>query len=303
MWNESTGVCRSPCPLPIALLVNKESRDVALESYKLYFGTSDAPANVYFDMKVDQLCLGIGNIVAISENPLIEFMSVLPQGELTHIRHIVLDEDLIQEDGSLPTKDIEFIANDLRSITIIKNESRSIDCILALVNSNPVEFDMWRLGEDGKSQSWSGEISDEGVEHTWAFEEESMTGGLEQMMRESKGSRTLSRVVTQGRLKQEARWTKRMELLQSTIFWENGCLYAKDGLLEKIVEMEELEPEQYTRFSILVSGDWEWMVDPLLVYISQVPCVCPVGHKKKYKVSDWYPDVSMVDLRALLEKL
>jgi hypothetical protein len=303
MWDESTGVCRSPCPLPIALSVNKESREVALECYKLCFGTLDAPANVYFDMKVDQLYLGIGNLFSISDNAIIEFMSVLPEGELTDIRHIVIDEDLIQEDGSIPTKEFEFIANDLRSITIIKNESRSMDCILALVNSNPVEFDMWRFGEDGKSQSWSGEISDEGVEHTWAFEEESMTGGLEQMMRENKGCRTLSRVVTRGRLEQQARWTKRMELLQSTIIWENGCLYAKDGLLEKVVDIEELEPEKYTRLSLLVSGDCEWMLDPLLVYTSQVPCVCSVGHKNRYQVPDWYPDVSMVDLRALLEKL
>jgi hypothetical protein len=130
-----------------------------------------------------------------------------------------------------------------------------------------------------------------------------MTGGLEQMMRENKGCRTLSRVVTRGRLKQEARWTKRMELLQSTIIWENGCLYAKDGLIEKVVDIEELEPEKYTRLSILVSGDCEWMLDPLLVYTSQVPCVCPAGHKNRYKVPDWYPDVSTVDLRALLEKL
>ncbi len=303
IWDEGTGVCRSPCPLPIALSVNKQSREVALECYKLCLGTLDAPAKVYFDMKVDQLYLGIGNIVAFSDNPLVEFLGVLPQGELTHIRHIVLDEDLIQEDSPLPTKDIEFIAKDLQSITIIKDESRSIDCILAMVNSNPVEFDMWSFGEDGRSQSWSCAVYDEGEENTWAFEEESMTGGLVQMMRENEGSRTLSRVVTQGRLKQEARWTKRVEFLQSTMIWENGCLYTKDGLIEKLVDMEELEPNKYTRLSILVSGDCEWMLDPLLVYTSQVHCICPVGHNNRYQVPDWYPDVSMVDLRALLEKL
>jgi hypothetical protein len=303
MWDEMTGFCRSPCPLPIALSVNKESREVALGFYKLCFGISDTPAKVYFDMKVDQLYLGIGNIVATSGNHLFEILSILPKEELAHIKHLIFDEDIVQGWGSLPAKDIQLVVNNLQSITMIKNESRSMDCILNLVNSNPVELDLWRFDEDGRSQSWSCDIYEEGEEPTWAFEEESMTSGLEQMVNERKGSRTLSRYVTQERLKQEARWAKRMEFLQSTITWDNGCLYVKDGLIEKLVDMEELEPDKYTRLSILVSEDCEWVLDPQLLYASQVPCICPVGHKKKYQVPDWYPDVSRMDLRALLEKL
>jgi hypothetical protein len=303
MWDESTGFCRSPCPLPIALSVNKESREVALGCYKLCFGILDTPARIYFDMKVDQLYLGIGNIVAISDNHLDEILSLLLQEELAHIRHLVVDENIIQEWGSPSGKDIRLVVNDLQSITIVKNDSRGIDCILELVNSSPVEFDMWKFGEDGRSESWSHDIYEEGEEHTWAFEEEFVTGDLEKMMSEGKGSRTLSRYVAQERLKQEARWTKRMEFLQSTIIWDNGCLYAKDGLIEKLVVMEDLEPDKYTRLSILVSGDYEWILDPQLVYARQVHCTCPVGHKKTHDVPDWYPDVSKVDLRALLEKL
>jgi hypothetical protein len=149
-WDESIGVCKSSCPPPAALSVNKESREVALECYKLCFGTSVAPAKIYFDMTVDELYLGIGNIVASSDGLLDGVLSALTPEDVSQIRHLIIDSDILQ-DNPLPSTGIQGLADSLQSITIIKPESRG-DFVSELVNTKPVEHDVWLFGEDGRTR-------------------------------------------------------------------------------------------------------------------------------------------------------
>jgi hypothetical protein len=94
-----------------------------------------------------------------------------------------------------------------------------------------------------------------------------------------------------------------MDFLQKTIPWDNGCLYVRDGLIEKLAYMEDLYAAKYGKLTLLVTGRSEWALDPRLVYACQTTCVCPVGHKKKDQGPDWFPDISGVDVRALLKKV
>jgi hypothetical protein len=301
-WDESVGVCKSSCPPPAALSVNKESREVALEYYKLCFGTSQAPAKIYFDMTVDELYLGIGNIVASSNDLLDAVSSALAPEDVSQIRHLLIDDDLFQEDDPLPSTAIQGRAFSLQSITIIKPESCG-DFVSELVNIQPVERDVWLFGEDGRTRRWPDRIVQEEGEQTWEVKDEFASEEFEKLIVGPNGFRTLSRFVTQERLKQDERWAKRMDFLQKTVLWDNGCLYARDGLIEKLIDMEDLDPAKYGKLSLLVSGRSEWVLDPQLVYACQTTCVCAVGHRKKFQGPNWFPDISGVDLRALLKKV
>ena len=95
-----------------------------------------------------------------------------------------------------------------------------------------------------------------------------------------------------------------MEFLQSTILWDNGCLYTKDGLIERLIDMEENEPAKYEQLTRLVTGDSTWALDPQYVYACQATCVCPVGHKNRRQAPDWFPpDITNLNLRAALATL
>jgi hypothetical protein len=301
-WDESIGVCKSSCPPPAALSVNKESREVALGCYKLCFGTSQAPAKIYFDMTVDELYLGIGNIVASSHDLLDAVSSALAPEDLSQIRHLIIDDDIFQEDDPLPSTAYQGLAVGLQSVTIIDPESCG-DFVSELVNIKPVERDVWLFGEDGRTRRWPDRIVQEGGEQTWEVKDEFASEEFEKLIVGPNGFRTLSRFVTQERLKEDERWAKRMDFLQKTVLWDNGCLYARDGLMEKLIDMEDQDPDKYGKLSLLVSGRSEWVLDPLLVYTCQTTCVCAVGHKKKFQGPDWFPDISGVDLRALLKKV
>jgi 2EXR family len=76
-YEDTTGVCKSTCSLPIPLHANREARDVALESYELCFGTKKAPPMIYFNTDIDQLYVGIGNSSPPSEMPQIGFFNAL----------------------------------------------------------------------------------------------------------------------------------------------------------------------------------------------------------------------------------
>jgi hypothetical protein len=205
-WDESIGVCKSSCPPPAALSVNKESREVALECYKLCFGTSVAPAKTYFDMTVDELYLGIGNIVASSDGLLDGVLSALTPEDVSQIRHLIIDSDILQ-DNPLPSTGIQDLADSLQSITIIKPESRG-DFVSELVNTKPVEHDVWLFGEDGRTRRWPDMTIKEGREQTWEVKDEFTSEEFEKLMVGPNGFRTLSRFVTQERLRQDERWAK-----------------------------------------------------------------------------------------------
>jgi hypothetical protein len=74
--------CYSDCPIPTALLVNREACELALEFYKPCFAILEAPAEIYFDKEIDSLYLRIGNFSPSGNEPSASFLCQFPPGEL-----------------------------------------------------------------------------------------------------------------------------------------------------------------------------------------------------------------------------
>jgi hypothetical protein len=83
--------------------------------------------------------------------------------------------------------------------------------------------------------------------------------------------------VSRQRLKQEETWSKRISFLDQVVLpgGFNFCLYPKDGIINRIMEMEEDEnnTEPFDALYDYFDGDPEY------IYTSQNPCVCPIGHR------------------------
>ena len=52
-FGDECDFCYSHCPIPTALLVNREAREAALEFCKPCFAILGAPAEIYFDKEID----------------------------------------------------------------------------------------------------------------------------------------------------------------------------------------------------------------------------------------------------------
>ena len=62
----------------------------------------------------------------------------------------------------------------------------------------------------------------------------------------------------------------------------HACLYAKDGVVERLHDLKHNEPEKYETLAYVLS-DWDPFIDdPKRAYSVNHPCLRPVGHNMNY---------------------
>jgi hypothetical protein len=317
--DDKTGECKSPCPIPTALHVNSEARGVALESYELVFSTQKANAMVYFDFSVDALYIGVGNFSPSRSDPTSVLFRAMQYNDLKRIEHLIIDDQIFFLYPSIEEVDSDSIDDEgqdnsdadsnepqrgfnkyvalerLRAVTIINNYGNN-DLVLQESEDNKGEFHAWCVLDDGKLLHYSPHLMLESVElaalshfsNLWRLAELVKWEGKEPSL-------TTLRFVSRERLREEEVWIKRMGFLDQVVLPRgyNCCLYRKDGVIDRIMEMEE-DQDVTDLFDYLYDY---FDADPEFIYISQNPCVCPIGHK--HQEPGPYP-TGIYDLRMAL---
>lgn len=319
LYNDKTGECKSRCPIPTALHVNSEARGVALESYELVFSTQMANAMVYFDFSVDALYIGVGNFSPSRSDPTCVLFRAMQSNDLKRIEHLIIDDQIfflypsIEEvdsdagddedqgnsdaDPNEPQRGFnKYVALErLRAVTIINNYGNN-DLVLQESEINKGEFHAWCVVDDGKPLHYLPRLMLKSVELAALSHFSNLWRLVELVKWEGKEtSLTTLRFVSRERLRKEEAWKKRISFLDQVVLPHgyNCCLYQKDGIIDRIMEMEadqdttDLFDDLYDYFD----------ADPEFIYISQNPCVCPIGHK--YQEPGPYPP-GIYDLRTAL---
>lgn len=318
-YDDKTGECKSPCPIPTALHVNSEARGVALESYELVFSTQKAKAMVYFDFSVDALYIGVGNFSPSRSDPTCVLFRAMQYNDLKRIEHLIIDEQIFFLYPSIEEVDSDSVDDEgqdnfdadpneprrgfnkyvalerLRAVTIINNYGNN-DLVLQESENNKGEFYAWCVLNDGKLLHYSPRLMLESVELA-ALSHFSNLWRLAELVKWEGKEPSLAtlRFVSRERLRKEEMWNKRISFLDQVVLPRgyNCCLYRKDRIIDRIMEMEE---DQDT--TDLFDDLYDYFdADPEFIYISQNPCVCPIGHK--YQEPGPYPP-GIYDLRAAL---
>ncbi|KAE9370355.1 hypothetical protein N431DRAFT_342646, partial [Stipitochalara longipes BDJ] len=301
LYDDTTGQCKSPCPVPTALHINSESRGVALESYELAFGTAKAVAVVYFDFGVDALYVGLGNFSPSQTDPSRRLFRDLQRKDLERLEHLITDDDMshFYESESVSTKSPTGLKNhtmtSLKSLTLIMSED-NFELVIHETENNPGEFHPWFINKEGKLVPWS-------LLKIWDFLSSLY---MERMVHEESINLPILRAVSRERLKRDSRWAERIEFLDRTVLNGDGCLYIKDGIIDKLSEMENNEPDKYYQVGAQIGQSLGFAgssLDPIHVYTCQNTCSCAIGHKKKHHIPEFFPDVSNVDIRAILAQV
>jgi hypothetical protein len=90
-YNHYTQICRSTCPIPVLLQVNQETRELALRHYELVLGTNGRDPSIHFDLDVDTMYSGAGNI---TDNETAEFVGKISTNDSERIRYLAIDSHL-----------------------------------------------------------------------------------------------------------------------------------------------------------------------------------------------------------------
>jgi len=56
-----------------------------------------------------------------------------------------------------------------------------------------------------------------------------------------------ARFISRDKFKMDPRWNKRLALLERTVVGPGDCLYAKDGVIVRLLDMKENQPSRYDR--------------------------------------------------------
>jgi hypothetical protein len=307
LYENETGQCKSCCPIPTTLHVNSEARGVALESYELAFATPRANAMVYFDFSVDALFIGVGNVSPSRTDPASLLFRTLQYNDLRRLEHLIIDDKMyslypgVEEvehgtdsdggddhegfdnavDSSVDNPESDASERSLnklglerlQSITIINNYGDN-DLVLHETEDNKGEFHAWCISDDGKPVPW---FIPESIELAALSHFSDLWRLTELVKWEGDTNLTTLRYVSRQRLRQEETWSKRISFLDQVVLpgGFNFCLYPKDGVIDRIMEMEEDENNTEPFDALHDYFD----ADPEYIYISQNPYVCPIGHR------------------------
>jgi hypothetical protein len=339
-YDEDTGACTSRCPTPIALWICIESRREAMRFYRPFFATDRAEASIYLDPSVDEFYLGVGNFSPGPRSVLDLFLSLDPK-DVGLIQNLAIDSDLanyheIDEDAppwgmwwtlsqtSVVTKE-EYVFTGLQTLTIHRNSSHSGcndspvigfhgDIILTEAESNPGEFQAWRMKMSGchwkrnttvRPVSWDLPTS----EATWEIPISQLWSDLERRKYEM-ASFPLKTVRFVSFGAGPAHWAGRLEFLGGKIYVQStGCLYERYGVLETLLDWREADGDGSGWYGYLTTqlseahdeehgtGD---VFDPILVYLTQTSCNCAIGHAHK---AGFYfdDDLDLIDLTKVFK--
>lgn len=200
--------CWSCCPPPTGLRVNSESREVALEWYKLSFATQTTPPMIYIDMDIDQLYVGIGNFSPCQFDmaPPEYLFRVLDREEKKTIKHLVIDNRINSYFPDV-SDDIEYIPflglPNLEMLTVVESEGDG-DTIFCHTKEQYGEFQPWSVDTDGLVTPWYLPVRERssGFEH----EVSALWADLEEYMEDKEEFSLLrARIVSQNRLLREER--------------------------------------------------------------------------------------------------
>lgn len=273
-YNDETGECTSPCALPAALHVSSEARGVALESYQLLFATRKANAKIYFDVSVDALFLGVGNFSPSGEKPARTLFQAFRRKDRACIQELIINEEIQNfylDVGKTQKGLYGFGLDSLQSLTIVDDYGNH-DIVVHENENNEGEFHAWFILNNGKAVPWR---IPERNDWDWSGFVSVLWAATEKCKWDGDINLTTLRYVSRERLKQEKMWERRLKFLEQVVFGGgyNLCLYPRDGVMDRILDMENDQPEMYSSLHDFLGLDPEW------VYTTKNPCSCPIGHK------------------------
>jgi 2EXR family len=320
-YDDKTGACRTPCPIPAALHVNSEARNVALECYELVFATKRVQAMIYFDFKVDALFVGLGNFSPSRIDPARFLFPSLHPDDLERLEHLIVDDRInpFYRDNEAYTSNLDSDNGDdndasddttsaiehnndnadveadtassgltnyglhrLKSLTVI-NDYGDFDLVIHDTANNKGEFHAWDILSNGTAVPWSTpESSDYARDfffsELWKFAEQTKWAEDTEL--------TTLRYGTRDRLQQDKTWARRVKFMDQVVAgYFSYCLYPRDGVIDRILELEHEDPDSYE--ALVECFDYN---DPEYIYITQNHCVCPIGHRHRLQ-----RDLSLMD--------
>jgi 2EXR family len=327
-YDEDIGACTSHSPLPICLWVCSESRKEAKLFYRLLLATERAEATIYLDPKIDEVYLGIGNFHPGPRSILDLFLSLDPK-DVGQIENLAIDCDAanyheIDEEAplfglwwtlALTTTD-QYVFTNLRTLTIYRNTShRSCndtaytgfhgDIILTEVESNPGEFQAWKMETSGclwkrkakvQPVPWKLPLHD-GV--TWELPFSLLWMDLENHKHKARDMALKTvRFVSFGQGPDH--WAGRLDFLTGKKYVQlTGCIYEANKALNTLLDWREADRDGTGWYGYLTTQLSEPEFDPIHVYLTQNPCDCAIGHVHKAGFYD-EDDLDGVDLRKVL---
>ncbi|OLN81788.1 hypothetical protein CCHL11_08923 [Colletotrichum chlorophyti] len=96
----STSGCTSYAPVPVNLHVCHESRREALGSYRLSFGMTRNPGQIFFDEAHDILYFGARDGYMASEAQFLTVMALCDPADLANVRHLAINDSLFWVDST-----------------------------------------------------------------------------------------------------------------------------------------------------------------------------------------------------------
>lgn len=312
--------CRSLCAPPTALSVNLESRQVALARFKLCFGTNEWPPMVYFDMDHDQLYLGVGNFhfPGFPDDPAGLFVEEIGDEDKKRLKHLAIDHSIDygyvdplthNNQPEIRIYDSYRLVN-LATMTSVLTDVDG-DVFFTHAEAQAGELHPWQVDELGQVAPWA--LPRPGVRTQFEVIASAIWANLELSM-QAEGHRfdlPLYRLVSRSRLRRDPRWKARLEFLTNfTAPFAQSCLYVRDGIAERLVPMEDLEPQKFLRLCRILSKQVQGnapgsrLLDAQDVYSAVVPCSCRTNHRVVH-ITDSIEgmDLSHVDYEAAMLEL
>jgi hypothetical protein len=305
--------------------------------YQPFFATDRAEATIYLDPHVDELYLGIGNFSPGPRSVLDLFLALDPK-DVGQIENLAIDSDLAnfhEIDEEAPPWGVwwtlamattgQYVFTKLKTLTIHRNESHGScndspvigfhgDIILTEVESKPGEFQAWEMETSGchwkrktkvRPVPWTLPLD----EATWEVPVSRMWSDLETRKYEmaSFPLKTV-RFVSFGAAPEH--WARRLEFLCGKKYVQStGCLYESHKSLDTLLDWREADSDGSGWYGYLMAQLSEAHqeehntadeYDPILVYLTQTPCNCAIGHAHKAGFYD-EEDLDLVELRQVLK--
>ncbi|KAE9370354.1 hypothetical protein N431DRAFT_468415 [Stipitochalara longipes BDJ] len=310
--NVEHAFCKSTSPIPTALHVNKEARSVALQSYKARFSISSdpaKPAKIYFDSEIDSLYLGVGNFSPSGPDPIASFLRLLHPRDLKSITNLIMDADIEalypDEDDVYPGL-MSLGLNRLESVTIVSKAKRyDKDIIFHKSESVTGEFHAWEVSKQGRATPWR--LPRDAT--CWEATLSAMWADIEENSFERSPSIKTAAYVSWNTLQRLPRWAARIRFLKRTVFvGEQACLYMKDGVIERLVELNlDVNPAKYDELTDIINVGFEGSerLDPLDVYVTRQACMCCIRHEQRISLPEGlsHEFLATVDLKGALAML
>ncbi|KAF6838099.1 hypothetical protein CPLU01_02707 [Colletotrichum plurivorum] len=142
----STSGCTSHAAVPVNLHVCHESRSEAIKSYRLCFGVTRNPGQIFFDKANDVLYFGARDGYMASEAQFLTVMALCEPRDLADVRHLAINDSLFWVDSTYQSMSAANL-----TVEVLKQVRLRMPCLERLVfvprDENPVYDDEIELVE------------------------------------------------------------------------------------------------------------------------------------------------------------